>query len=271
MDGTCGPRARRRPRDARARRGRRSGKGAGCCRKRRGTSARWAASLPYNNAQNIEDSRIKALSRSLFRVLTGVVLFALVAFAALVLWLRYDALPNADRYRADIVASIEKSTGMAVKVRSLAGGWGGLRPRVSLEGLQITDRAGRAAFLLERADVTLSWWSLLAGRLRFHDVDFYRPDLVLRRGADGLIYLADKPLNAAGPGDDGAFTEWLVAQPRLGIHDATLTWRDDFGGAPEIRLTQVQIGVERRHGRHHAALSAVPPAELAGRIDLRAD
>ena len=198
-------------------------------------------------------------------------LFALVAFAALVLWLRYDALPNADRYRADIVASIEKSTGMAVKVRSLAGGWGGLRPRVSLEGLQITDRAGRAAFLLERADVTLSWWSLLAGRLRFHDVDFYRPDLVLRRGADGLIYLADKPLNAAGPGDDGAFTEWLVAQPRLGIHDATLTWRDDFGGAPELRLTQVQIGIERRHGRHHAALSAVPPAELAGRIDLRAD
>ena len=227
--------------------------------------------MPYNNAQNIEDSRIKALSRSLFRLLTGVVLFALVAFAALVLWLRYDALPNADRYRADIVSSIEKSTGMAVKVRSLEGGWGGLRPRLSLEGLQIIDRAGRAAFQLQRADVTLSWWSLFVGRLRFHDVDFYRPDLVLRRGADGLIYLADKPLNAAGPGDDGAFTEWLLAQPRVGIHDAKLTWRDDFGGAPELNLTQVQIGIERRHGRHHAALSALPPADLAGRIDLRAD
>ena len=203
--------------------------------------------------------------------MTGVVVVALVAFAALVLWLRYDALPHVDRYRGDIVASIEKSSGMAVKVRSLAGGWGGLRPRVALEGLEITDRAGRAAFQLERAEVTLSWWSLFAGRLQFHDVDFYRPDLVLRRGADGLIYLAEKPLNAAGPSDDGRFTEWLLSQPRVAIHDATLTWRDDFGGAPEIRLAQVQIAVERRHDRYHAALSAVPPAELAGRIDLRAD
>ncbi len=227
--------------------------------------------MPYNNAQNIEDSRIKALSRSLLRLLAGVTVFALVAFAALVLWLRYDALPNVDRYRGDIVASIEKSTGMGVKVRSLSGGWGGLRPQLSLEGLEIVDRAGRAAFQLQRADVTLSWWSLFGGRLRFHDVDFFRPDLVLRRGADGLIYLADKPLNTAGPGDDGAFTEWLLTQPRVGIHDATLTWRDDFGGAPELRLTQVQIVVEKRRGAHHAALSAIPPAELAGRMDLRAD
>ena len=187
------------------------------------------------------------------------------------LWLRHDALPNVDRYRADIVASIEKSTGMAVKVRALSGGWGGLRPVVSLEGLEIADRAGRAAFQLQRAEVTLSWWSLLRGEVRFHDVDFYRPDLELRRGADGLIYLADKPLNAAGASGDGAFTEWLLAQPRLGIHDATLTWRDDFGGAPEVRLTGVEIAVQKRLGHHRASLSAVPPAELAGRIDLRAD
>ena len=189
----------------------------------------------------------------------------------MVLWLRHDALPNVDRYRADIVASLEKSSGMKVQVRALSGGWGGLRPVISLQGLEIADRRGKAAFRLERAEVTLSWWSLFAGQVLFHDVDFHRPALELRRGADGLIYLADKPINAAGPDDDGTFTEWLLAQPRLGIHDATLTWRDDFGGAPEVRLTGVEIGVEKRHGRHRASLTAVPPPELAGRIDLRAD
>ena len=165
----------------------------------------------YNNAQNSEDSRIKALPGILLRLAAGAAALSIVAFAALVLWLRHDALPNVDRYRADIVASIEKSTGMAVKVRALSGGWGGLRPVVSLEGLEIADRAGRAAFQLQRAEVTLSWWALLRGEVRFHDVDFYRPDLELRRGADGLIYLADKPLNAAGASGDGAFTEWLLA------------------------------------------------------------
>jgi uncharacterized protein (TIGR02099 family) len=201
----------------------------------------------------------------------GAAAFVLVVFAALVLWLRYVALPDVDRYRPDILASIERASGMAVGVRELRGGWGGLRPVLTMEGVSIRDRAGRAAFHLERAEVTLSWWSLFAGQVRLHDADFYRPDLVLRRGADGLIYLADKPLNAAGSTGDGAFTEWLLAQPRIAIHDATLTWRDDFVGAPEVRLAGVEIALIKGLGHHRAALTAVPPANLAQRIDLRAD
>ena len=184
-------------------------------------------------------------------------------FAALVLWLRYVALPNIDGYRDLVVSSIEKASGMSVSVRAMHGHWGGLRPLLSLEGFTLADRAGKAAFELQRAEVTLAWWSLLSGEVRFHDVDFYRPHLELRRGADGLIYLADKPLNEASPGDDGAFTAWLLAQPRLGIHDATLTWRDDFLGAPPVTLTQVEIHVAKRHGRHAAALTAKPPVQRA--------
>ena len=168
------------------------------------------------------------------------------------LWLRYWALPNVDQYRDDIVSSIEKASGMAVSAKAIRGGWEGLRPRVSLEGFAIADRRGKVALGLERAEVTLSWWSLLVGQVRFNDVDFYRPALNLRRGADGLIYLADKPLNEAGPGD-GAFTEWLLAQPRLGIHDATLAWRDEKSGAPEVQLSGVEIAVQKHHGRHLAA------------------
>jgi len=160
---------------------------------------------------------------------------------------------------------------MAVSARSIRGGWGGLRPVLSLEGLRIADRRGKAAFQLQRAEVTLSWWALARGEVRFHDVDLYRPELELRRGPDGLIYLADKPLNESGKTDDAAFTEWLLAQPRLGIHDATLTWRDDFLGAPEVTLTSVEIAVERHLGRYRAALTAAPPRELAARVDLRAD
>jgi uncharacterized protein (TIGR02099 family) len=219
-----------------------------------------------------EERSIKAIPRILLRLVAGVAAFLILAFAALVLWLRYDALPHADRYRATIVASIERASGMSVKAASIRGGWEGLRPRVTLEGFQLADPQGRVALALERAEVTLSWWSLFRGRLRFYDVDFYRPQLVLRRGADGLVYLADKPLGRpGGGGDEGAFAAWLLAQPRLAVHDATLTWRDELTGAPEVRLTDVQILVRRRFGRHHAAITALPPAELSGRIDLRAD
>jgi uncharacterized protein (TIGR02099 family) len=194
-----------------------------------------------------------------------------VAFALAVLWLRYAALPHIDDYRGRIFSSIGKASGMAVSARRIEGGWEGLRPHLSLQGFEIADPHGRVAVAFDRAEVTLSWWALLRGRVRFHDVDFYRPLLELHRGLDGRLYLADQALDPAGGGGDDAFTQWLLSQPRLGIHDATLVWRDDLSGAAEVRLTDVQIALRQRLGAHRAALSARPPRSLAARIDLRCD
>ncbi len=180
------------------------------------------------------------------------------------------ALPNVDRYRDDIVASIERASGMKVAVGAIRGGWEGLRPGLTLTDFRLADRQGRAGLAFERAEVTLAWWALAIGQLRFADAEFHRPELTLRRAADGLIYLGDKPLNAAGP-DDGTFAAWLLSQPRLGIHQATLTWRDELAGGREVRLGNVEIAVRRRFGRHHAALTAAPPRELASKLDVRLD
>lgn len=198
--------------------------------------------------------------------------FVLVAFALAVLWLRYVTLPNVDAYRDRIVRSLSQSTGMQVSARSLYGGWEGLRPYLSLGGFAINDKAGRVALGFDRAEVTLSWWSLFTGHIHFNDVEFYRPALALRRTADGRIYLGELPLNDPNaPGDGGQFTAWLLDQPRLYIHDATLTWRDEAAQVPEMRFEAVEIAMRKRLGRHHAAITARPSGEIAKRIDLRAD
>jgi len=179
---------------------------------------------------------MKAIPRIFLRLAAGGAAFLLIAFLMLVLWLRYWGLPNIDRYREDIVSSISRASGMAVSAERIRGGWEGLRPYVSLDRFAMNDRRGKVALAFERADATLSWWALALGDVSFHDLEFHRPELSLRRGTDGLVYLGDKPLNAAGSEkDDGRFTEWLLAQPRLGIHGATLTWRDDFLGAAEVQ------------------------------------
>src|SRR5258706_11882572 len=215
---------------------------------------------------------MKAIPRIFLRLAAGAAAFLLVVFAVAVLWLRYWGLPNMDRYRDDIVSSISRAAGVAVSAQRIRGGWEGLRPFVSLDGFQMNDRGGKAALAFDRAEVTLSWWNLALGRIRFHDVEFHRPALSLRRGKDGLVYLGDKLLNTAGPEeDDGRFTEWLLAQPRIGIYDATLVWRDEAIGASEVALRDVEIVMEKRHGHYHDALVAMPPRELAGRIEMRAD
>jgi len=202
----------------------------------------------------------------------GIAAFLLLAFALVVLWLRYVTLPNVDNYRDRVVRSLSQSTGMQVGARSLSGGWEGLRPYLSLAGFVIKDKAGRVALGFERAEVTLSWWSLFTGRVEFNDVEFYRPALALRRTAQGRIYLGDLPLNDPNaPEDGGQFTAWLLDQPRLYVHDASLTWRDEAAQAPEMHFDGVEITLRKRRGRHHAALTARPSGDLARAIDMRAD
>ncbi|WP_171093392.1 YhdP family protein [Usitatibacter rugosus] len=213
---------------------------------------------------------IQNFTRFCYRALAGAGLLLVVVFAAGVLWLRYVTLPNVESWRPQLIASIESASGMAVDVRRLEGGWEGLRPRLSMEGFALNDRKGRAALAFDRAQVTLSWWALLLGEVRFHDIAFERPELVLRRGTDGLIYLADKPLTQAGPGD-GQFSRWLLEQPNLQIHNATLLWRDEKMGAPEVKLSNVEIAVRRKGKRHLVALTATPPAHLARAIDARGE
>ncbi|APV50455.1 TIGR02099 family protein [Betaproteobacteria bacterium GR16-43] len=230
---------------------------------------------PYNNAKILKSRssprpRIKTITRFCFRFLAGAGLTLVIAFAAIVLWLRYVTLPDVESWRPKVIASIESASGMAVEVKHLQGGWGGLRPRVSMQGFTLSDRKGRAVLAFENAQATLSWWALLLGQVRLHDVEFERPELVLRRGTDGLIYLADKPLNRAGPGD-GEFSRWLLEQPRFQVHNASLTWKDEMSGAAEIRLSEVEITMRRKGSHHLAALTARPPANLAKNLDLRAE
>lgn len=195
----------------------------------------------------------------------------LVAFLVLVLALRYLAFPRVDEYRDEIAASVSRASGLAVSVAHVEAGWYGLRPQLQLFDVRVADPQGKAVFDLGRAEFTLSWWTLLAGDLRFHDVDLYRPRLKLRRGTDGLVYLADKPLNAPAADDHGQFSAWLLAQPRFAIHDATLAWHDELAAAPEIELRQVEIAMRKAGRRHQAALRATPPAALAEKFDVRAD
>ena len=185
--------------------------------------------------------------------------------------LRYGVFPRIDDFREDIEASVSRASGMAVTIADVDAGWQGLRPELVLTGMRIADRRGKAAFELERAEIALSWWSLLAGDLRFSDVDLYSPTIELRRGADGRIYLADKPLGGDEAEDDGAFAEWLLAQPRLAIHNAGLSWRDEKAGAPPVSLRGVEIALRKQGRRHRIGLNATPPPELAARLDVRAD
>jgi len=204
-----------------------------------------------------------------YRVLTWSVLAAGLAFAALVVALRYWILPNIESYRDDIARIVSERAGQKVTIARIHANWDGLRPQLRLEQVTVLDASGRPALALSRVDQTLSWLSLATFDLRFYSLDIYRPTLNVRRDARGMISIAGVEMSGEVAG--GGFADWLLRQRDIEIHDATLVWSDALREAKPLALKRVFLQMYSRGGRHRFGLKAVPPAELAAPIDLRGD
>ncbi|MET3134407.1 uncharacterized protein (TIGR02099 family) [Oxalobacteraceae bacterium GrIS 1.11] len=190
-------------------------------------------------------------------------------FAILFLFLRYAILPNIDYYKGNIEQLAGKALGNDVSIARIYASWSGLRPNLFLGDVSLRDRAGRQVLSLPSVSATLSWWSLVGG-VRFESLELIRPDLEVRRDADGKVYAAGAWLNPPH-GDDGKGADWLLAQREIVIRDGRLHWIDALRGAPPLALDKVNLVLRNQWRRHQFGLQATPPASLAAPIDVRAD
>ncbi len=195
---------------------------------------------------------------------------AYFVFGGLFLVLREVVAPRIGDYRAEIAVALERAIGLPVAIDSLSAEWAGLRPRLHIGGLQISERDGSAALRFERVEAVLAWSTVLRLQPHFHRLEILSPQLALRREADGRLFVAGLPVDTDGAGDGGSL-EWLLAQREILVRDAALSWSDGQRGAPELRLEKVSFRLDRRGGRYRFGLMAEPPAGLASRLDLRGD
>ncbi|MHB9100683.1 MAG: YhdP family protein [Sulfuricella sp.] len=204
-----------------------------------------------------------------YRIAIAALFLAGLAFAATVVALRYWILPNIGQYREDIAASITRAAGQRVAIGAIDANWERLRPHLALREVQVYDRQGRPALVLQHVDSTLSWWTLLAGEVRLHSLEISEPVLSIRRDAEGRIFIGGIELNR--PGSDSGFADWLLQQSRIVIRNAVVEWRDEKRQAPALTLSRVNLRLENSGRQHRLGLQAVPPAELAAPLDIRAD
>ena len=190
--------------------------------------------------------------------------------AAVVLTLRYWLLPNIEHYREDIAAAVSRAAKLRITIGSIAGDWDGMRPHLTLQRVTVYDRSDKPALELERVESTIAWRSLAALKLHFEALDIYRPQLEVRRDARGTLSVAGIELQIDETRHSG-FTEWLLDQPDVEIHDAKVSWTDEVRGAPRLELASVNLHMVNRGSRHRFGVRAVPPAELAGPVDVRGD
>ena len=194
---------------------------------------------------------------------------ALLLAAASVMALRYWVLPNADQYNERIAAEISKAAGRKVSIGRITADWDGLHPRLNLNDVVVHDKANLPALTLKRVDSTLSWLSVPLMRPHFRALDFYQPQLSVHRNKAGHILVGG--IDTAGDSGEDGFSDWVLAQRDIEIHDATIAWSDELRGAPVLQLTKVRLQLVNNGERHRFALLATPPKELASTLDVRGD
>ena len=193
---------------------------------------------------------------------------AWLAFAALVLALRYAVLPKVADYRAEIEQAASRAVGQPVRISRIEARWQGLNPDLILDDVVIADRQGAPAFSLARVEGVLSWQSLVRLRPTLSLLAFDGPVLHVRREIDGKLTVA----GMASEGEsDPAFAEWVLEQKRIRIRDATIVWEDRLRQAPPLVLEDLQLALDNSGRRHRFGLSAAPPENLAARIDIRGE
>src|SRR3989338_9383418 len=200
-------------------------------------------------------------------IVASAVMAVLTALA--ILMLRYWLLPNVRQYHDRIAASLAGAIGNPVTMGRIEGDWQGFRPRLSFADVRILNEQRQPALVLPRIDGSVSWMSLFAAELRLASLEIDRPELLIRRDAQGKIFIGGVALSKQGGGNDLA--DWLLRQSRIVARDALIVWVDEQRDAPPLVLQRVNLRIENLFSHHRFALRAVPPDELATPLDVRGD
>ncbi len=214
--------------------------------------------------------------RLIWRSFSWLTRFSIVASGAMavlmamaIILLRYWMLPNIELHHDRIAASLASAIGNPVTIGKIEGDWQGLRPRLNFSDVRILDEQRQAALVLPSIDASVSWMSLFTAELRLTSLEIDRPELLIRRDAQGRVYIGGVALS--NKSNDKNLANWLLRQSRMVVHQALITWSDEQRAAPPLVLRNVDLRIESLFDHHQFAMHAKPPSELATPLDVRGD
>ncbi len=199
---------------------------------------------------------IRTFSRWVSYFLIFIVAIILIA----ILTIRFFVFPNIDQYKDDIAAYASKTIQRQITIGDIQTGWRHISPRVTLVDVVIYDEQKRPALTLKKIDTQLSWLSIGLFDLRLSELTAHSPKLIVRRSKEGIFYLAGVNLSGRGNPD---FANWLLAQSKVSVSNASVTYIDEKRNAPPLSLRSLNLTLSNSawkslFGRHEFQISAQP-------------
>lgn len=187
--------------------------------------------------------------------------------------LHWGILPHANDWRPWLEKEASKALGVELRIGRISVESGGWMPRMELGDVRVLDAAGRPALTLPRVAAVLSAQSLLVLQPRFSQLRVDAPELVIRRDAQGRIFIGGMDLIETERTDAGtteAGMDWLFSQPELAIVGGRVRWVDEKrADARPLELSALNFLMRNGLRRHDLRLDATPPADWGQRFTLR--
>lgn len=179
--------------------------------------------------------------------------------------LHFAIVPRIAEFRPMLEEQVSRLLGVTVRIGAIEARSNGLIPSLQLNDVRLLDSQGREALKLPLVMAALSARSLLG--LGFEQLTVDRPELDVRRSADGRIWVAGLPLPKSD-GADSSGADWVFSQPELVIRHGTVTWTDEMRNVPALALTDVDWVLRNQHRTHSVRLDANPPAHWGARLSV---
>lgn len=208
---------------------------------------------------------LKALTLTT-RALLWLILLAWLVFGAAWATLHLFIVPRIGELRPLLETRVSQALGLPLRIGAIVAHDHSLLPSFELQEVLLFDRDGEPALYLPRVHATVSPRSLW--NLGFEQLAIERPELDVRRSAEGRFYVAGIEIDPAQSGD-GRVSNWVFTQTEWLITEGRVHWHDEMRGAPPVELQQVDLRLHNASHLHELRLDATPPAELGDRLSLR--
>lgn len=217
------------------------------------------------NESSLHPSRLLKAMAWLARWSLGLLLVVLVLLVASWGTLHGWIVPRIGDYRVQLENQAQSALGVPVRIGAVSARSDSLIPTLELTDVALLDSAGRVALQLQRVVVAVSPRSLW--RLGFEQLYIERPELDIRRTAEGNILVAGLPFSSAAAGDTRA-ADWLFSQSELVVRGGTVRWHDELRKAPVLALDQVDVLLRNGQWRHSVRVDATLPSGWGNRFVL---
>ncbi len=193
-----------------------------------------------------------------------------VVLAGIVAVIQFYVFPHIDDYRGRIEQALSQSLKQQVTIAHIGIRWRGLAPQVTLGNVTVFDTQQRPALALSQITTRLSWSSLVLLSPSLVSLSVDAPTLMVRRTKDGELFLAGMSMSGQS---NPAFANWLLAQRRIKISHATVTWLDEQRQAPPLLLKDLNIEIltpvwQRLLDRHSIHIDSLVSTGTQQRITL---